>query len=387
MQMVTLEENERMVRVGPGTPAGELLRRYWFPIAFASDLSEEEPTKFVRLLGEDLVLFKDKSGNVGLIQDHCAHRGASLLYGRVEERGIACAYHGWLYDTKGDCLECPAEPAGSKFHLTVKMRAYPVKKLVGLYWAYLGPLPAPVLPLYDVLARNDGRRTIQLRGRVDCHYLQAMENSADPSHASLLHQEFHAHGRTLSATRGTIDDVADFDFYLTDYGFMKRRVYRDGRVEEHPLIFPNILRQGNGMEIRVPVDDTHTWIWEVRFHPSPDGALGEDEEPEIVPADPHKDPMDLVYPFSRYRMDRIDAQDYMAWETQGAITNRPIERLATSDRGVVLLRELYVENMERVALGEDPLGVVRDPNRGIIDTALGGTFAFQRSLAANPIPR
>src|SRR4029434_1062560 len=110
--MLTAEENERLTRVGPGTPAGELLRRYWMPCALEKDL-DEQPTKFVRLLDEDLVLFKDKSGNLGLIQDHCAHRGASMLYGRVEERGISCAYHGWLYDTSGSCLECPAEPAGS----------------------------------------------------------------------------------------------------------------------------------------------------------------------------------------------------------------------------------------------------------------------------------
>jgi 5,5'-dehydrodivanillate O-demethylase len=141
------------------------------------------------------------------------------------------------------------------------------------------------------------------------------------------------------------------------------------------------------MEIRVPLDDTHTWIWEVRFHPSPDGALVEDGDPDVVPAEPHKDPMDLVHPFSRYRMDRIDAQDYMAWETQGAITNRPAERLATSDRGVVLLRQLYAENIDRVTRGEDPLGVVRDPRCEIIDTGLKGTLEFQQSLAANPIPR
>src|SRR5581483_8386548 len=123
--MLTQEENERLARVGAGTAAGELLRRYWFPIAFCGDLSDEQPTKFVRLLGEDFVLFKDRSGNVGLLADHCAHRGASLLYGRVEERGLACAYHGWLYDNAGRCLETPAEPSDSQFHLTVRQKAYP----------------------------------------------------------------------------------------------------------------------------------------------------------------------------------------------------------------------------------------------------------------------
>src|SRR5947209_6506515 len=127
--MLTEEENRFFSEVGPGTPAGELLRRYWMPVRVAAELTPEQPTKFVRVLGEDLVLFLDKSGNVGLLADHCAHRGASLLYGRVEERGIACAYHGWLYDTAGNCLETPAEPAGSMLHLTVKQRAYPVRRV------------------------------------------------------------------------------------------------------------------------------------------------------------------------------------------------------------------------------------------------------------------
>ena len=137
--MLTREENEMLTRVGPSTPAGDLLRRYWLPVGVASELTKENPTQIVRILGETLVLFRDKSGNVGLIDDRCAHRGASLCYGRVEKRGIACPYHGWLYDTKGNCLETPAEPASSKFHLTVKQKAYPVQKLVGLYWAYMGP--------------------------------------------------------------------------------------------------------------------------------------------------------------------------------------------------------------------------------------------------------
>src|SRR3989454_3728213 len=140
---LTEEENRKLTQVGPGTPGGDLLRRYWHPVAGLHQLTDEAPTAHVRLLGEDLVLFRDKSGNVGLLADHCSHRGASLLYGCVEERGIACAYHGWLYDTNGNCLETPAEPANSKFHLTVKHRAYPVERLMGLYWAYMGPPPVP----------------------------------------------------------------------------------------------------------------------------------------------------------------------------------------------------------------------------------------------------
>ena len=180
--MLTKEENERMTRVGPGTPGGEFLRRYWFPISVAAELTDENPTKFIRILGENLVLFRDKSGRVGLIEDRCSHRGASLVYGRVEERGIACAYHGWLYDIEGNCLETPPEPAESKFRLTVKPKAYPVQKFVGLYWTYMGPQPAPFIPKYDVWVRKDGIRKIFIQPQLDCNWVQPMENSVDPAH-------------------------------------------------------------------------------------------------------------------------------------------------------------------------------------------------------------
>jgi len=380
--MLTHEENELLSRVGPGTPAGELLRRYWFPVAFAHELSDEKPTYYVRLLGEDLVLFKDKSGKVGLIADHCAHRGASLMYGRVEERGISCAYHGWLYDTHGNCLECPAEPAGSMFHLTVRQVAYPVQRMAGLYWAYLGPEPVPAMPKYDILVRRDGRHTVQMRGQLDCNYFQAMENSVDPAHLQILHQSTAGRGRTPeSTTRGFTEDVIGFDFFLTDYGVMKHREYRDGRIDEHPLIFPNILRQGNGIEIRVPRDDTHMWIYEIRFIPLPDGELApEDEEPEYVEQQPHKDPMTAMHPFAVHRMNQVDAQDYMAWETQGAIPDRSVERLATTDRGVVLLRNLFKEQIERVQQGLDPMGVRRDPDHAMIDTNLTHSLIVEAGL-------
>src|SRR5436190_20963550 len=225
---LTREENERLTRVGPGTPAGELFRRYWHPVAIAREVTDEKPTHFVRILGEDLVLFKDKSGGVGLIQDHCAHRGASLMYGRVEERGISCAYHGWLYDTAGDCLETPAEPADSRFYLTVKMRAYPVRTFIGMYWAYLGPLPAPEIPRYDVWARQDGTRHIMVHPMIDCNWLQAAENSVDPAHLQILHQEITGGSRTPpSTTRGYTDDIESFDFYVFPHGIIKKRIYRN----------------------------------------------------------------------------------------------------------------------------------------------------------------
>src|ERR1044071_7762367 len=165
---LTREENEFLTQVGPGTPGGELLRRYWMPVAVAPELSPQEPTKLVRLLGETLVLFRDTTGRVGLVADRCSHRGASLCYGRVEERGISCAHHGWLLDVGGNILETPPERNDAIIN-SVKHTAYPVRKYVGMYWTYLGPAPAPVLPPYDTLVRRDGRRHLVIHPVLDCN--------------------------------------------------------------------------------------------------------------------------------------------------------------------------------------------------------------------------
>ena len=375
--MLTKEENEMLTHVGPGTPAGELLRRYWLPVGVASELTVENPTQIVRILGETLVLFRDKLGRIGLIDDRCAHRGASLCYGRVEARGISCPYHGWLYDTQGNCLETPAESAASKFHLTVKQRAYPVQKLVGLYWTYMGPGMAPVMPNFDIWFRKDGRRKIFIQPQLDCNWFQAMENSVDPAHLQILHQDTASRGRAIqNSTRGLTDDVEKFDFYEVSYGIMKQRTYKNGMIDEHPVIFPNILRQGNVGQIRVPVDDTHTKIYFVRFFPSEKGEVVEHDEPSVEYIKPYKNPPDALHPDTRFRMDAVQAQDHMAWETQGPICDRTTERLASSDRGIILLRQLMFREMKKVKQGQDPMGIVRDArNNPFIDTHLMESIA------------
>src|SRR5438309_628060 len=372
---LTKEENERLTRVGPGTPAGELLRRYWHPVAIAKELTDKQPTKFIRILGEDLVLFKDKSGNVGLIQDHCAHRGASLLYGRVEERGISCAYHGWLYDTAGNCLETPAEPADSKFHLTVKIKAYPVQHWLGLYWAYMGPLPAPAITKFDVWARPDGTHKLTVQPQLDCNWLQAMENSVDPAHLPILHQNTSTQGRVPpSTTRGFTDDIENFEFYELPYGMMKKRNYKNGLVDEHPILFPNILRHQKNTQIRVPIDDTHTYIVFVSFDPSPDGRPVAAEDQDAIPvrySKSYKEPAGVLHPNTLFDMSKdVQAQDHMAWETQGPIADRAVERLATSDRGILMLRQMVRREIEKVQMGLDPMNVFHDPAHEIVDTNL-----------------
>ncbi len=369
--MLSQAENDTLTRVGPGHPAGELLRRYWLPVAPCQELTDAQPTKFVRILGEDLVLFRDKSGQVGLIADRCVHRGASMCYGRTEERGISCAYHGWLYDTGGNILETPPE-RNDAIMRSVKQKAYPVQKFMGLYWAYLGPLPAPVIPHYDLWVRRDGTRRLVVQPQLDCNWFQAMENSVDPAHLQILHQEVIGGGRKpINTTRGFTDDVASSEFRLEPFGIVKKRTYINGRVDEHPLIFPNILRQGNATQIRVPIDDTHTYIVFVRFDPTKDGS--EVPEPDELPLEymePYKQPATALHPQARFRMDLVQSQDHMAWETQGPIADRTTEHLSYSDRGVHMLRRLLLESIDQLQAGIDPMGVQRDPNHPIISTNL-----------------
>jgi 5,5'-dehydrodivanillate O-demethylase len=369
--MLTPEENEMLTRVGPGTPAGELLRRYWHPVAIASELPQDNPVKFVRILCEDLVLFQAKDGAAGLLEDRCSHRGASLSYGRVEERGIACAYHGWLYDVQGNCLETPTEPPDSNFCRTVKHKAYPVRKLAGLYWAYLGPLPAPALPKYDVWARTDGWHWLRALPQLDCNWLQAMENSVDTAHLHILHQELVTDGfKVENTTRGTIDNLTRFEVEEFAHGLLKRRLFKDGQVEEHPLLFPTILRQANRTQIRVPIDDTHTWIVYVHFVPDSAEPRANKDDVPVHYRKPFKNPPDVRHPFAKFRLDEVDAQDFMAWETQGPILDRTRERLAGSDRGIVMYRDMLRREIKKVEQGLDPMNVFRDPNHAIIDTKL-----------------
>ena len=377
--MLSPGENEQLTRVGPGTPAGELLRRYWHPVAMLPEISESAPTKHVRLLGEDLVLFRDLQGRVGLLADHCSHRGASLLYGRVEERGIACAYHGWLYDTSGQCLETPAEPADSRFRLTVRQTAYPIQAYAGLYWAYLGPAPAPVLPRYDGLEAY-ALKTVEEVPVFDCNWLQVVENTADQIHAFILHQdvgsnmEKRAGDPTLNTTRGQIDQLVSLDYWEAPFGISRREVRRNGYDLTNFIIFPTTLRIYNFFAIKVPIDDTHTRLYNV-FVDAPDGpgariVDGDRPVEYLFPADVEdaKHPIEAIHPTARHRMDRLRFQDVMAMETQGPIADRTTERLATSDRGVVLLRSMVLREIERVHHGLDPLGVIRDSEMGPIDT-------------------
>ena len=369
--MLSGDENQKLTQVGPGTPGGELLRRYWHPVAIAQELSHENPTKFVRVLSEDLVLFMDKSGRVGLIADKCAHRGASMVYGRVEERGIACAYHGWLYECAGNILETPPE-RNDAIMKSVKIKSYPVERFIGFLWAYMGPLPAPALPKYDVFMRRDGHHTITQYPRLDCNWFTAAENGVDSSHLQVLHQRPPMADRVpVDSTRGYIDDIESSEYAVTDYGIMKHRTYKGGTSDQHPMVFPLWLRTRGSMWMRTPIDDEHTNHWTLTFKRNEDGALV-DEEQVIEYLEPFKDPPDGIYPNVRFQNFPKHgwplSEDVVIWETQGVIPDRSKEHLADSDRGVAMLRSLMFEQIELVRQGKDPIGVYRDPDHAIIDT-------------------
>jgi 5,5'-dehydrodivanillate O-demethylase len=378
--MLTREENELLTQVSRGTPCGELLRRYWHPVAAAAELTEEKPIRAVKILGEELVVYRDKNGRYGLVGEHCPHRLASLAYGRVDDEGIRCPYHGWKFDGAGRCLEQPAEPPEGKFKDRIKHVAYPVEYLGGLIYAYLGPAPAPLLPRWDVLVWEHGRRWIVKESIIDCNWLQPMENSVDPSHLYWLH------GDTERFVPSVKTYAEKHEFIRFEYGIRKRRTTLplatggDPAVDDHPLLFPTVLRhvapfnEGSGhrhnLQIRVPVDDHHTQVFRVNFLPM---------ESERSPADAPVPVrfVQLKTGVREYKMNMIPAQDSMAWETQGSRTDRTREHLGIGDEGVIALRKLLREQIERVQQGREPMGIIRDPEKnrlidlGVINERIG----------------
>src|SRR5438093_2143404 len=189
--MLSKEENDRLTHVGAGTPGGEFLRRYWTPAALSEELPPGGAPIPVRLLGEDLVLFRDESGKPGLLGVHCAHRGADLSYGRIEDGGLRCLYHGWLYDVSGRCLEQPGEPAGSTFHERIRHPSYPCVETGGLILTYMGPGAPPLVPSYEFL-RAEEPHVVASKAFQECNYLQGNEGNIDPSHHSFLHLRLDA---------------------------------------------------------------------------------------------------------------------------------------------------------------------------------------------------
>jgi phenylpropionate dioxygenase-like ring-hydroxylating dioxygenase large terminal subunit len=191
--MLSIQQNDLITRTGAGTPAGSLLRRYWQPAALVDELSGNRPIKPVRLLGEDLVIFRDERGRYGLIARRCPHRGTDLAYGRLENGGLRCAFHGWLFDINGKCLETPAEPDDSNLCANIRQKSYPVVEKNGILFAHLGPGEPPALPHFDCFIAPDSH-TFAFKGMIDCNWLQSLEVGIDPVHTSFLHRFLSGRG-------------------------------------------------------------------------------------------------------------------------------------------------------------------------------------------------
>jgi nitrite reductase/ring-hydroxylating ferredoxin subunit len=368
-----------LVQVGAGTPGGEMLRRYWHPIALAGDAGARP--RQVRVLGEDLILFRDGAGRPGLVYPRCGHRGTTLYYGKVEAAGLRCCYHGWLFDVEGHCLDMPCEPpdknASDRYRERFRQPWYPVTEYHGLVFAYLGPPEKkPVLPRYDVFEDvpqeeevvADGSN-IGLEGETTpCNWLQTHENVMDPYHVFVLHNTNS--GNQFVPIMGTLPEVT---WAYTDLGVKSHqdRTLPDGKLFHRvtEVMMPNLRIVANPRVKRygrtdsvawtLPIDDTTTRIFTLYRAPRGERftrmTFGNGKRWADLTEEEHQ------------RM----PNDYEAQVGQGAITLHSEERLAASDRGVVMFRRLLRDQIDAVAAGRDPLGVIFDPARAVVRVEAG----------------
>jgi phthalate 4,5-dioxygenase oxygenase subunit len=377
-----------LTRTNAGTPAGELLRRYWQPIGLSVDLPPGSAPQAVRIMGEDLVLFRDERGKPGILDLKCAHRCADLSYGRIEAGGLRCVYHGWVFDVDGKCLEQPAEPETSTYKDRVRQRAYPVQEEGGAIWVYLGPGEPPLFPAFPAIAAPDTYR-YTTRWRGDCNWLQASEGNIDPVHTSFLHlieptdPEMRARWGIFSVNARPEVKVAETRFGVRI--FTERRLPDNDEVllRVTNFVMPNACAVGGfegnlgpggtTMLWDVPIDDEHHWRYEFIFHRS--GRLaGHELDAQYRSEKLDGDRMRRT-PANRYLQDRasiddgttfigmgpcLSVHDVFITQSQGMIHDQEAEHIATSDIAITKARRLLWEAMEEVKEGRDPRGVVRD---------------------------
>jgi 5,5'-dehydrodivanillate O-demethylase len=358
--MLSTADNDLVCRTGPGTPMGELMRRFWQPVATVADIEREKVMK-LRRLGEDLVLYRSRRGEYGLIQERCPHRSASMAYGIPHDDGLRCPYHGWLFNGEGTCLEQPFDDVAQEdntFKDKVRVDAYPVECLGGLVFAYMGPPDKkPLLPRWPAFVQAGSSRSIGLTD-LPCNWLQCMENSLDPVHFEWLHanlMNFVAEKRGEEPLMFPAKHVKiGFDEF--EFGIYKRRLLEGDDPETspdwligHPIIFPNMLGfvnvSGGSFQIRVPIDDHNTW--HLLYGTSLPKA---GEEPVIRVFDvPYK------HDDGRLVTETVIGTDMVAWVTQGLTTPRQLEHLGVSDRGIIMYREALSKAIDTVlAGGETP---------------------------------
>lgn len=374
----TPSHNMTLTDVGAGTPMGELLRRYWHPIGLTRDATDTP--KKVRVLGEDLILFRDKQGRPGLVYPHCSHRGTSLYYGRVEEAGIRCCYHGWLFDVQGHCLAQPCEPNGGRARDKARQPWYPVQELYGLIWAYMGPPDKkPALPRYECLETlSDGEfieaddSSIGSGGPqvVDCNWLQHYENLVDPFHVVVLHSTFSG---TQFVEQLALMPEVHWDVVSNGVQTTQVRKLPDGKTFRRlsqaaiPTLrvipSPRVGRFGPVESIGwvLPIDDHHFRVYVA-------GRVREAGELSRMRSRP--DGKRLWEDLSEEEHRRFPG-DYEAMVSQGVVAKHSEEHLAMSDRGIVMLRRLLHKQVEVVQAGNDPVGVHFDPEAAPIRFAAG----------------
>jgi nitrite reductase/ring-hydroxylating ferredoxin subunit len=392
--MISAEQNELMTRIGPGTPAGALLRNYWQPVALVEELQGERPIKAVRLLGEDLVLFRNQDQH-GLLERHCPHRGADLAYGRLEDGGLRCSFHGWLFDTHGKCLATPAEPEGSRLCEHIRQKAYPIVERSGILFAYLGAGEPPAFAHFDCFVAP-GDYTFAFKGYWDCNWLQALEVGIDPAHASWLHKFFEdedpaqSYGRQFRATPADAEmpmskvlrefDRPEIRVERTAYGMRLRTSRRISDARTHlrvtNILFPQafVIPMSPEMTIsqwHVPVDDYGCYWYSIftSFGAPVDKDTMRAQRLKTYPAPDYKPihSRENSWGFNAQEQRKstftgmgfdINIHDQWACESQGRIQDRTRENLGTTDKGIVLYRRILLDAIRKTQAGEKPLMVL-----------------------------
>jgi phenylpropionate dioxygenase-like ring-hydroxylating dioxygenase large terminal subunit len=384
--MLAREENDLLTQVGPDKPMGKFMRSYWIPALLASELPTPDcaPAR-VRLLGEDLVAFRDSNGRVGLLDEHCPHRGASLFFGRNEECGLRCIYHGWKMDIDGKVLETPAEPAESTLKDKVRHTAYPCKDVAGIVWAYLGSKDKmPLLPDYEWLSMAPENLYVT-KSIQECSWLQGLEGECDSSHLSFLHKNFTGE-RPRGGGDGDLyaaDAAPRLEGIEMDYGVRMlscRKITPDTiylRVSSivvpcHGFIPTGGIKgnpEGYTIHSHVPIDDTHSMRYNIHFRRNrPIEHSERQHEHEIGP-----DFRKIRNLQNNYLQDRERQQhdnftgmgqiflvhDSFATETMGPIYDRSKEHLGASDITVIVARKFLLNAVRAVARGEEPPHVIR----------------------------
>ena len=388
--MISTEQNVLLTETGPGTPMGALFRRYWLPALLAKELPEADcaPVR-VTLLGERLIAFRDTSGEIGLIEEFCAHRGVSLWFGRNEEGGIRCPYHGWKYDRTGQCVEVPSEPEESGFCQKIKLAGYPCLERGGVIWAYLGPNDMqPAGPAYEWCAVPDNHRYVSKRIQ-ECNYLQAMEGGLDSIHSSFLHRYsvgddplLKRDAESAALMRG--DPHPKFVPTPSPGGLhisTRRNVADDRyywRVTQWLMpcfnLFPPYGDNPCGGHAWVPIDNTHCWIFSIDYHPARPlnktevDACFEGKGIHVKVKENSFVPQANVH--NMYFMDRraqkekktfsgvmtIGIQDAAVQESMGPIEDRSREHLVSTDNGIIMTRNRLLQAAKEVAEGKRPPG-------------------------------